>query len=96
MVLLYGARTPGGLLYTSEYAAWREKNIEIEVTVDISDADWNGHIGVVPQLFYSHRLQAERTTVMSCGPEIMMRFVVFEALCAKSGRRTYSSRWNET
>lgn len=83
VILLYGARTPSGLLYTSEYDAWREKNIDVEVTVDIGDENWNGRIGVVPLLFYQHRLQADRTTVMSCGPEIMMRFVVFEALARK-------------
>jgi NAD(P)H-flavin reductase len=83
VILLYGARTPSGLLYTSEYDSWRAKDIEIEITVDIGEADWNGHIGVVPLLFYQHRLQADRTTVMSCGPEIMMRFVVFEALARK-------------
>jgi NAD(P)H-flavin reductase len=83
VILLYGARTPSGLLYTSEYDAWRANDIEIEVTVDIGEADWNGHVGVVPLLFYQHRLQADRTTMMSCGPEIMMRFVVFEALARK-------------
>ncbi len=83
VILLYGARTRDGLLYTSEYAAWRAKDMDIEVTVDIGDANWKGHVGVVPQLFYQHRLQAERTTVLSCGPEIMMRFVVFEALARK-------------
>lgn len=83
VILLYGARTRDGLLYTSEYAAWRAKDMDLEVTVDIGDANWKGHVGVVPQLFYQHRLQAERTTVLSCGPEIMMRFVVFEALARK-------------
>ena len=83
VILLYGARTPSGLLYTSEYESWRAKNIDLEVTVDIGEADWKGHVGVVPLLFYQHRLQADRTTVLSCGPEIMMRFVVFEALARK-------------
>jgi NAD(P)H-flavin reductase len=83
VILLYGARTPDGLLYTSEYDGWRAKGIDLEVTVDIGDANWKGHIGVVPLLFYQHRLQADRTTVLSCGPEIMMRFVVFEALARK-------------
>jgi len=83
VILLYGARTPSGLLYTSEYESWCAKDIDFEVTVDIGDADWKGDIGVVPLLFYRHRLQAERTTVLSCGPEIMMRFVVFEALARK-------------
>ena len=96
VILLYGARTPSGLLYTSEYDSWRAKQINMEVTVDIGDAQWNGHVGVVPLLFYRHRLQADRTTVLSCGPEIMMRFVVFEALRAKSGQKISLFRWNGT
>jgi NAD(P)H-flavin reductase len=83
VLLLYGARTPSGLLYTSEYESWRSNGIDLEVTVDIGDADWKGNIGVVPLLFYRHRLAPERTVVFSCGPEIMMRFVVFEALARK-------------
>jgi len=83
VILLYGARTPKDLLYTSEYDAWRDKGLEVEVTVDIGDSDWRGHVGVVPVLFYRLRLQAKQTVVMTCGPEIMMRFVVFEALARR-------------
>lgn len=81
--LLYGARTPGDLLYAGEYDDWREADIEISTTVDIGDADWRGNIGVVPVLFYRLRLNPSRTFVMTCGPEIMIRFVVFEALARK-------------
>ena len=81
--LLYGARTPPDLLYTAEYEAWRAAGIEIEVTVDIGDADWRGQIGVVPVLFYRLRLKPERTCILTCGPEIMIRFVIFEALARK-------------
>jgi NAD(P)H-flavin reductase len=83
VILLYGARTPKDLLYTLEYDTWRSKGLEVEVTVDLGDAGWQGHIGVVPVLFYRLRLQPKRTTVMTCGPEIMMRFVVFEALARR-------------
>jgi NAD(P)H-flavin reductase len=83
VVLLYGARTPSDLLFTREYAAWQQAGIEVELTVDIGDGDWNGHIGVVPLLFYRRRFQPEVTRVFTCGPEIMMRFVIFEALARK-------------
>jgi len=83
VVLLYGARTSKDLLYTSEYEAWRGGGIEVEITVDIGDPDWKGDVGVVPVLFYRLRLQPKRTTVMTCGPEIMMRFVVFEAFARR-------------
>lgn len=83
VILLYGARAPEDLLYTAEYDTWREQGLEVEVTVDRGDDDWRGHIGVVPVLFYRLRLESSRTRVLTCGPEIMMRFVVFEALARK-------------
>jgi NAD(P)H-flavin reductase len=81
--LLYGARTPDDLLFTDEYDQWRAADIEVEVTVDIGDDQWRGNIGVVPVLFYRLRLDAERTRVLTCGPEVMMRFVIFEALARR-------------
>jgi NAD(P)H-flavin reductase len=38
---------------------------------------------VVPMLFYRLRLNASTTCVMTCGPDIMMRHVVFEALARR-------------
>lgn len=81
--LLYGARTPRDLLYSAEFESWRESGVEMHVTVDLADAAWNGAIGVVPALLHPLRLQAGRTRVLTCGPEIMMRFVIFEALARK-------------
>jgi NAD(P)H-flavin reductase len=78
--LLYGARTPSDLLYASEYDSWRAAGIDVRVTVDIGDESWRGPIGVVPTLFERLRLDAARTRVMTCGPEVMMRFVIREAL----------------
>jgi NAD(P)H-flavin reductase len=83
VILLYGARTPKDLLYTIEYDTWRDKGLEVEVTVDIGDALWHGHVGVVPALFYRLRVNPKQTIVMTCGPEIMMRFVIFEALARR-------------
>jgi NAD(P)H-flavin reductase len=83
VILLYGARTAPDLLYTSQYDHWQQNGIEVEVTIDVSSAGWKGHVGVVPVLFYRLRLDAARTTLMTCGPEIMMRFVVFEALARR-------------
>lgn len=83
VILLYGARGPGDLLYADEFEAWRTGNIEVEVTVDIADRDWQGNIGVVPVLFYRLRLNAARTRLFTCGPEIMIHYVVFEALARR-------------
>jgi len=78
--LLFGTRQPSQLLYADEYDAWRAAGIEVEVTVDIGEKGWQGNVGVVPILFYRIRLDSKNTSILTCGPELMMRFVVFEAL----------------
>lgn len=83
VVLLYGARTPADLLYTDEFEQWQDHNIQLHTTVDRADASWRGQVGVVPMLFYHLRLDPNKTTVLTCGPEIMMRFVIFEALARR-------------
>ncbi len=83
VTILYGARTPNELMYTSEYEAWRAAGIDLQVTVDRGDANWNGSVGVVPMLFYHFRLDAAKTAVLTCGPEIMIRFVIYEALARR-------------
>jgi len=83
VLLLYGARTPADLLYTDEFDKWREGNIDLHVTVDLADENWRGQVGVVPQLFYRVRIDHKNTVVMTCGPEIMMRFVIYEALARR-------------
>jgi NAD(P)H-flavin reductase len=40
-------------------------------------------VGVVPLLFYHLRMDSKKSVVMTCGPEIMIRFVVFEALARR-------------
>jgi len=83
VLLLYGARTPADLLYTDEFESWQQRGIEVHVTVDLADENWRGQVGVVPQLFYRVRVDHKKTVVMTCGPEIMMRFVIYEALARR-------------
>jgi len=83
VILIYGARTPRDLLFTSEFEAWKAANIEVHITVDRADEQWQGQVGVVPMLFYRFRVDPHRTMMWSCGPEVMMRFVVFEGLARR-------------
>lgn len=78
--LLYGARSPADLLFPSEYDDWRRANIQVEVTVDLADSNWSGAVGVVPTLLDRIQMDRDRTTLLTCGPEIMMRFVIEAAL----------------
>ena len=83
VVLLCGARTPADLLYTREFERWQAGGIELHTTVDLADDNWRGQVGVVPALFYRIRVDPKQTLVMTCGPEIMMRFVIYEALARR-------------
>jgi len=83
VVLLCGARTPADLLYTGEFERWQAGGVEVHTTVDLADENWRGQVGVVPTLFYRIRVDPKQTLVMTCGPEIMMRFVIYEALARR-------------
>ena len=83
VVVLYGARTPGDLLFTKELEEWRQSDIQVYTTVDRADENWPGQVGVVPMLFYRIRMEPAKSVVLTCGPEIMIRFVVFEALARR-------------
>jgi anaerobic sulfite reductase subunit B len=71
VVLLYGARTPGDLLYRNELELW-----SADVTVDAAEAGWPGKVGVVPGLVPAARFTPAATTAFVVGPEVMMRFSV--------------------
>ncbi len=83
VTLLYGARVPADMMYTNEYEAWKKAGIDVETTVDRGDASWTGRVGVVPMWFYQFRINARNTTLLTCGPEIMIRFVIYEALARR-------------
>jgi NAD(P)H-flavin reductase len=77
IVVLVGARTPDDLLFRHEYMVWQEQGVEVKATVDRASADWRGNVGVVTGILHSLILpRPEATIVMTCGPEVMMRYVV--------------------
>lgn len=80
VIVLVGARAPSELLFADELRAWRGRfDVEVAVTVDRAEADWLGPVGVVTRLLERASFDADDCTLMTCGPEIMMRFVVREA-----------------
>jgi NAD(P)H-flavin reductase len=73
-LVLYGGREPSQLLYAGELDAWREREIDVNVTVDIATAAWGGRVGVVPSLIARASLDPGTAVAFVCGPEAMMRF----------------------
>jgi len=81
VTVLYGARTPGDLVYKDELEQWRARpDMEFLVTVDVPDEAWKDNVGVVGSLFPKANLQPKSTVAFVCGPPIMIRFVVSDLL----------------
>lgn len=76
LILLYGGRSPDQLMYPDEVREWEQRGLEVHTTVDSAGPEWLGHVGVVTRLVPRAELDGERTSVMCCGPEVMMRFLV--------------------
>jgi NAD(P)H-flavin reductase len=83
IALVYGARSPSDLLYRDELEAWGQgSNLDVEVTVDVSERDWRGDVGTVTGVLPRVRVEPGRTLAMLCGPEVMMKVVARELLSA--------------
>ena len=67
LVLLYGARTPGGMLFVDELERWRDGGFEIHTTVDSAGPEWLGHVGVVTRLIGRAKLDGARLAGLICG-----------------------------
>ncbi len=74
MTILHGVKTPHDLLYRERYDAWKHQpRTQVLLTSDEPGKTWHNHVGVVTELFDELELDTDKTLVMMCGPEIMMR-----------------------
>ena len=81
LTLVIGSREPAALLYPTEYAAWREKGFDVQVTVDRAAGNWRGNIGMVTALLDRLALpDPGNTLLMTCGPEVMMWYTMQSAM----------------
>ena len=77
LVLVYGARSPGELLYKDELKEWEaRKDIETHITVDKGDESWTGKEGFVPTVLEQVAPSPKDAIVLVCGPPIMLKFTL--------------------
>lgn len=75
--VIYGARSPGMLLYKEELTQWAERDdINMHITVDgTDDPDWKYHKGFVPAITEQVAPPGTNDTyAIICGPPIMIKF----------------------
>ncbi len=81
VTVLYGARTPGDLLFKEELEEWGQRDdMELHVTVDHPADGWTGNVGVITTLFPKTQVYARNTVAIVIGPPVMYRFVLMETL----------------
>jgi len=77
ITVVYGARTPGLLLYKDELIEWEKRgDIDLNVTVDKGDTSWKGREGFVPTVCKEVAPSNENAVVVICGPPVMIRFTL--------------------
>lgn len=76
--VVYGARTPGMLLYKDELVEWEKRDdINMHLTVDTEAPGWNYHVGFTPAVTEKVAPQAsDDTYAIVCGPPIMIKFTL--------------------
>lgn len=81
ITVLYGARSPGELIYKSELKQWEERNdINIYLTVDKGDENWKGRVGLVPNVLRDIAPKSKNGIALVCGPSIMVKYTMLPLL----------------
>jgi NAD(P)H-flavin reductase len=79
VIILYGTRRPKDLLFQEELAKWAaHKDVEVHLTVDCPDGEWQHCVGVITNLFDEVEIFPRNTAAVVVGPPIMYRFVLAE------------------
>jgi len=72
---IYGARSPGELMYKEELKEWEANpDIDMYTTVDKGDESWTGREGFVPTVLKEVAPSADNAITLVCGPPIMLKF----------------------
>lgn len=89
IVVLNGARAVADMVYKEEMKEWeRATGVRVVRTVDPGGEtpDWNGEVGLIPDVFERLRPEPDGRIVITCGPPVMLRFMLMalEKLSFKS------------
>ncbi len=75
VILCYGSKTPADCVYKPLFARLNSiDKFEAYRTVDKSDEEWDGPVGVVTNLLSSINYDRKNSVAVVCGPPIMMKF----------------------
>lgn len=76
-----GCKTSKNFLYRSELEQWaKRKDLNLELTVDEVDSEWNWKVGVVTTILDDVDMDYSSGIAVVCGPPIMMKFATKKLL----------------
>jgi len=78
VLVLNGARTVADMVYKEEMPAWAGLDgVRVVRTVDPGGEtnDWDGEVGLIPEVFERQGLTPDGRVVVACGPPIMLHFL---------------------
>jgi len=77
VTILYGTKTPADRLFVDELQAWGGRDdVTYMETVDCGDDAWKGNVGVITTLMPQVDADPDKTTVVVCGPPVMISAVL--------------------
>jgi NAD(P)H-flavin reductase len=77
ITLLYGARSPADLSYKTDLDEWKQRDdINIHLTVDVETPDWDGTVGLIPNVLKDINPASKNGVAVTCGPPIMIKFTL--------------------
>lgn len=77
----YGAKRPDELVFQRMYDEWSGKNkVDMTITIDSPYPGWQGKVGLVTELLNGMDIDLGNSFAVSCGPEVMLRFVTLTLL----------------
>jgi sulfhydrogenase subunit gamma (sulfur reductase) len=75
--ILFGARTPGDMIFRTDLAAWgKDPGIKLVKTIDVECVDWDGCVGLLPNVVKQQAYKSDGRIAVVCGPPIMIRFTM--------------------
>ena len=77
ITLLYGARTPEDMAYSSALPEWLgRKDIDCVLTVDNPVEGWEHKVGLIPNILLEMNPEPKNSIAIVCGPPIMIKFTL--------------------
>lgn len=72
VALVSGSCTPSDILFKDDINTWQKKGMQVFLTCDKKDMDWDGNIGLVTDYLKTPKISFKNAFAFLCGPPVMI------------------------